>query len=114
MARHPASDERSVLGPPAKLVKGERFFVIEISAFLRCSPGNVAGFLRREGLLKKMWGRGQRPPALWTTARGMALCVAHFRAILGEKYQQGRDPLRERDRAQALALAKRAGYPPRG
>ena len=119
MTRHPASDERSVLGPAAKPVKGERFFLFEISAFLRCSQGELAKFLRREGLLRRL-GRGTgRAPAFWTSARGLALSVAHFRAVQGAKYVKGEDPLREMDQKRAAeqrkkALLKGAGYPPKG
>lgn len=119
MTRHPASDERSVLGPPAKYVKGERFYILEICQFLRASPAALTKFLRREGHLRRIGRGGARSAVYWTTARGVALCVAHFRAIQGEAYQKGRDPLRRMDRKNALearkkALLKGAGYPPEG
>ena len=105
MTRHPASDERSVLGPPAKYVKGERFF--------------LAKFLRREQQLRELYPGPCRDAVRWTTARGFALAVAHFRAIQGAKYLKGRDPLRDMDQKRAAgqrkkALLKGAGYPPRG
>lgn len=119
MTRHPASDERSVLGPPAKYVKGERFFLVEIARFLRCSRGDLAKFLRREGQLRELYPGPCRDAVRWTTARGFALAVAHFRAIQGAKYLKGRDPLRDMDQKNAAgarkkALLKGAGYPPRG
>lgn len=119
MTRHPASDERSVLGPAAKPVKGERFFLKEIASFLRCSMGALAKFLRREQQLRALYPGPCRDAVQWTTARGFALAVAHFRAIQGAKYLKGRDPLRELDRNRAAerrkkALLKGAGYPPRG
>lgn len=97
MTRHPASDERSVLGPPAKPVKGERFFVKEMAPFLRVTPAAVKKFLRREGLLRKLGMGTGRDGAFYTGARGLALLVAHFRAIQGAEYQRGKDPLREKD-----------------
>lgn len=88
MARHPASDERSVLGPAAKPRKGERFFVIEIAQFLRTSRTMVFRFLRDQGMLQRLYlpFRGYRH---FTTARGFSLCVAHFRAIQGLQAQVG-------------------------
>ncbi len=101
MTRHPASDERSVLGPPAKHVRGERFYVKEIAPFLRATAAMVVKFLRREGLLREIYGGPCREAAKYTSARGFALCVAHFRAIQGAKYQRGQDPLREMDQKAA-------------
>jgi hypothetical protein len=92
MARHPASDERSVLGPPGKSVKGERFYLVEIAQFVRTQPGNLAKFLRREGLLRRVT-RGARGAVFYTSARGVALAIAHFRAIQGALYLKGQDPL---------------------
>ncbi len=119
MTRHPASDERSVLGPAAKHVKGERFFLAEIAGFLRCSRGDLAKFLRREGQLRALYPGPCRDAVRWTTARGFALAVAHFRALQGAKYLKGKDPLRKMDQSRAAgqrkkALLKGAGYPPEG
>lgn len=119
MTRHPASDERSVLGPPAKYMKGERFFLVEIARFLRCSRGDLAKFLRREQQLRSLYPGPCRDAVKWTTARGFTLAVAHFRAIQGAEYLKGRDPLRKMDAARAAGARKRtllkgAGYPPKG
>lgn len=115
MTRHPASDERSVLGPPAKFVKGERFFLFEIAPFLRCSIALLAKFLRKEGLLRETRQGSCRDVIRWTTRRGLQLSVAHFRAHQGARYLKGEDPLREMDqRRRAKALLKGTGYPPEG
>lgn len=101
MARHPASDERSVLGPPAKPRKGERFFVNEIASFLRARRKDVAVFLRDQGMLRMLYPGARRDHVQCTTARGLALCIAHFRAIQGIEYQKGRDLIAEQDRRRA-------------
>jgi hypothetical protein len=85
MARHPASDERSVLGPAAKPREGERFFVPEMARFLRCSKHDLRKFLRSVGLLRIIPLSHSRPPVAATTARGFALALVHFRTIQGEK-----------------------------
>lgn len=82
-------------------MKGERFFLVEIGAFLRASPGGIAKFLRREGLLRAAPRGSGRAPVLYTSARGVALAVAHFRAIQGAAYQRGKDPLGRADRVLA-------------
>lgn len=107
MARHPASDERSVLGPPAKPRKGERFFVNEIASFLRARRREVAIFLRDQGMLQLVYPGCRRPHLQCTTARGLALCIAHFRAIQGIEYQKGRDLIAERDRRRAVRRGRR-------
>lgn len=107
MARHPASDERSVLGPPGKSVKGERFYLEEIARFVRTHPRYLAKFLRREGLLRRI-ARGARGAVYYTSARGVALAIAHFRAIQGVKYQRGEDPLRTQDRKREGELRRKA------
>lgn len=110
MARHPASDERSVLGPPGKSVKGERFYLVEIAQFVRTRPGLLAKFLRREGLLRAATRGSGRAPVLYTSARGVALAIAHFRAIQGAQYAKGQDPMRrlERQAEQRKALRERS------
>ncbi len=84
MARHPASDERSVLPPPSKARKGERFYVAEIASFLRVSPHRILVFLRDQSMLRRTRPGPQRQWVNWTTARGVGLCIAHFRAIQGD------------------------------
>lgn len=83
MARHPASDERSVLPPPTKARKGERFYVKEIAAFLRVYPHRVLVFLRDQSMLRQTAPGPGRAKANWTTARGVGLCIAHFRHLQG-------------------------------
>jgi len=89
MARHPASDERSVLGPIAKHRRGERFFLAEVALFLRTSRPKLALFLRDQGMLQRLRLTGGWGSRLFTTARGFALACAHFRAIQGEREQLG-------------------------
>lgn len=91
MARHPVSVVRSVLGPPAKATKGERFFVHEIARFLGVQSSRVRKFLTDLGMIE--WfrsGRPGRPPRAYTTARGVALSVVHFRALQAECPKKGR------------------------
>lgn len=84
MARHPASDERSVLPAPTKAAKGERFYVKEIALFLRVSQHRVLVFLRDQSMLRQDRPGPCRPLTNWTTARGVGLCIAHFRHIQGD------------------------------
>lgn len=83
MARHPASDERSVLPPPTKATKGERFYVREIAQFLRVSPHRILVFLRDQSMLRETYPGPCRDKVRWTTARGVGLCIAHFRHLQG-------------------------------
>lgn len=101
MARQPSSDERSVLPPPGNSPKVERFFLVEIARFLRCSPRDLSALLRKRGHLRRLSPGPLRAPVLWTTARGLQIAIAHFRARQGEKYQRGKDPLAEQDRQRA-------------
>jgi hypothetical protein len=84
MARHPASDERSVLPPPTKATKGERFYVKELALFLRVAPRRVLVFLRDQSMLRWTHPGPSRRRVNWTTARGVGLCIAHFRHIQGD------------------------------
>jgi hypothetical protein len=99
MTRRPVSDERSVVGPAGKRAEGERFYLKELASFLRANGGDVAEFLRSRHLLRTVELGTGRKALRWTSARGVALAVAHFRAILGRKYEQGQDVLRDLDRA---------------
>jgi hypothetical protein len=102
MARRPASDERSVVGPAPKYPKVERFYLREVARFLRAKEGDVVRFLQSRHLLRSMRPGTNRNRVQFTSARGVALAVAHFRAILGQKYEQGQDPLTVLDRQKAL------------
>lgn len=85
MTRHPASDERSVTPVQPKRREKERFFVYEVALFLRAAHGDVRKFLRKRRLLR-MLGRGTgRASVAITSARGVALAIAHFRAYQGEQ-----------------------------
>lgn len=97
MARRPVSDERSVLGPAEKVSKVERFFVIELARYLRARPCDVRELLRSRRLLLSSPAGTGRPSVFWTSARGAAVVLAHFRAIQGAKYAKGEDPLRDAD-----------------
>lgn len=44
---------------------------------------------------------GHGDKASWTSPRGAALAIAHFRAIQGAKVMAGKDPFAERDRDRA-------------
>jgi hypothetical protein len=101
MARRPVSDIRSVVGRSARGGKVERFFVVEIARFLRAQRGAVHRYLRQQGLLR-IWRKATRPAQGWTTARGCALAIAHFRAIQGQQYARGNDLIRNSDRMKAL------------
>lgn len=90
MARHPASDERSVLGPAAKPRKGERFLVYEIARMLRCRPRLLFIFLRDLGMVRKVALNHGRGPKWVTTARGVQLAIVHFRGIQGERLEKGK------------------------
>lgn len=107
MTRRPVSDERSVVGPAGKTAEGERFYLKELAPFLRANGGDVAGFLRSRHLLRTVELGTGRKALRWTSARGVALAVAHFRAIQGRKYEQGQDVFRDLDRRKALG--KRTG-----
>ena len=98
MTRRPVSDERSVVGPAGKGAKPERFYLAELSRFLRVGGRDLKNFLRSRHLLHRMGTGVARAPVWWTSARGAALAVAHFRAILGQKYEKGQDVLRDLDR----------------
>lgn len=89
MARHPVSDERSVLGPPSNSPYVERFFLGELAAFLRASKVELAGFLRQQGLVRtlRLQGRGW---ARWTTKRGVELAIVHFRSKQTRRVEAGK------------------------
>lgn len=89
MARHPFSDERSVLGPPSNSPYVERFFLGEIARFLRASERQVAAFLRRQGLVRRLGMQG-RGVAKWTTKRGVELCIVHFRSMQTRRVEAGK------------------------
>lgn len=75
---------------------------------LRVGPGEITKFLRSRRLLRRETFAA-RKAVHWTTARGVTLSVAHFRALLGKTYEQGQDRLRTLDRMLELALLKKAG-----
>lgn len=95
MARHPASVVRSVLGPPVNTPERERFFLFELEIYLRTRKGDIRKFLKKQGLVR--WWRakkvGGRQKA-WTTARGVALSIAYFRAKQGAKPFKETRPLK--------------------
>jgi hypothetical protein len=91
MTRRPVSDECAVVGPAEKNPKPERFYLAELSRFLRANPGDVAGFLRARQLLRSKRPSTGRGAVSWTSARGVALAVAHFRGIQGYKLERGED-----------------------
>lgn len=110
MTRRPVSDECSVVGPAGKGAKPERFYVKEIASFLRASGGDVAKFLRARRLLRSCRPSSGRQTVSWTSARGMALAVAHFRAIQGYKLERGEDVIGVSDRLRAKrALLRGSG-----
>jgi hypothetical protein len=71
------------LPPPTKATKGERFYVTEIALFLRVSQHRVLVFLRDQSMLRETNPGPCRPRVRWTTARGVGLCIAHFRHLQG-------------------------------
>lgn len=97
MARRPVRDERSVLPKASNSPKKERFFTAEIASFLRARPCDVLRLLRRQNLLRELKLGTGRAPRRWTTRRGLEICIAHFRALLGEQYLRGKDALRTKD-----------------
>lgn len=85
------------MGPAEKSAKVERFFVIELARYLRARPCDVRELLRSRRLLNALSVGTGRAAVFWTSARGAAIAVAHFRAIQGVKYAKGEDPLRDAD-----------------
>lgn len=81
----------------------------ELAPFLRCAPGELGRFLKKRGLLRFTYPGPCRAAVRWTTARGVALAVAHFRAKQGARYQRGEDPLREMDAKNAWARRRALG-----
>lgn len=55
----------------------------EIAAFLRVSQHRVLVFLRDQSMLRETLPGPGRNKARWTTARGVGLCIAHFRHLQG-------------------------------
>lgn len=110
MTRRPVSDECSVVGPAGKNPKPERFYLGELARFLRASGGDVAKFLRERHLLRRKRPSTGRGAVTWTSARGVALAVAHFRGIQGWKLERGEDVIGVSDRNRAKkALLKSSG-----
>jgi len=95
-----------VVGPAEKNAKTERFYLVEIALFLRAKRKDVAEFLRARHLLRRGRPGTGRQDVHWTSARGVALAVAHFRAIQGYKLERGVDRigLSERERAKRALL----------
>lgn len=85
MTRRPVSDECSVLGPHPKHRESERFFTKDLALFLRCRQGDLLKFLRKIRLLRETYPGPCRHALKWTTPRGVAMAVAHFRAIQGRQ-----------------------------
>jgi hypothetical protein len=110
MTRRPVSDERSVVGPAGKSPKSERFYLGELCGFLRASRREVAKFLRARHLLRSARPSTGRQTVTWTSARGVALAVAHFRAVQGYKLERGEDVIGVSDRNRAKkALLRGSG-----
>jgi hypothetical protein len=110
MTRRPVSDECSVVGPAEKNAKPERFYLSELSRFLRVRVGDMAKFLRERHLLRSKRPSTGRGAVSWTSARGVALAVAHFRAIQGWKLERGEDVIGQSDRNRAKkALLRGSG-----
>lgn len=101
MARQPFSDERSVLPPHSNAPKVEKFFLREVARFLRCSGRDLRKLLEREGHLRVLRPAASRHAVRWTSARGLQIAIAHFRARQGALYQQGKDPIGVLDRDRA-------------
>lgn len=111
MARQPDSDERLVLRGCSVAEKGRRVYVRELARYLDHPLGQIKRFLRNRGVLH--WARlgtGHKPVP-WVSEAVALRVIAHFRAIQGEVYLQGKDYclLRERQRArEARQQARRA------
>lgn len=115
MARHPVSDERSVVPPFEKARNFGRIFTKELARYLGAQPVALVRFLRQRGLLQRGWVRegGHGSATAWTSPRGAALAIAHFREKQGAKVMAGKDPFVERDRdklrQERRRLRKKAG-----
>lgn len=109
MAHHPVSDERSVVPPFEKARNFGRIFTKELARYLGAQPAALVRFLRQRGLLQRGWvrKRARGSTVNWTTPRGAALAIAHFREKQGAKVLAGKDPFVERDREKLKAERRR-------
>ena len=110
MARHPVSDECSVLPPFEKARNFGKIYTAELARLLGVQRGALVKFLRQRGLLHHSWlrPRGRGKATNWTTPRGAALAIAHFRAKQGALVLRGKDPFVQRDRDRAKTARQKA------
>jgi hypothetical protein len=100
MARHPVSDERSVLPSFLKGRNTGRIYLMELARFLRVQGRELRSFLRRRRLLHFRVRAVNGARVGWTTPHGVAAAIVHFRAKQAEMAMRGLDPFAEMDRAQ--------------
>lgn len=108
MARQPDSDERLVLQGCSVAEKGRRVYVLELARYLDHPLGQIKRFLRHRGVLH--WatlGTGHKPVP-WVSEAVALRVIAHFRAIQGEVYLQGKDYHLMRERGRAREARKQA------
>ncbi len=104
MARQPDGDERLVL-PACPGGGQERVFVMDLVRYLGCRANDLVAFARRHRLLLYKGRGGSYSSVPCLTKYGAMRVIAHFRALEGAVYLQGRDFHAER--ASAIAATRR-------
>lgn len=109
MARQPDGDERLVAQSCSVVTTGDRVYVKELAEYLGHPLVLVRRYLRQRRLMHKVSRGSSYPPIAYVTEATALRVIAHFRAIQGEQYLQGKDfhARLERERAARRRLYAR-------
>jgi hypothetical protein len=106
MTYRPAGDERTVV-PQRAVVTKERIWLAELGAYLGYSRPALKKFAKRQGLLRK--ASGHAVTRVWyVSPYGAQRIIAYIRAIQGDAYLHGKQPLEHLERRREGNRLKRA------
>lgn len=112
MTRHPVSFIRPVSKGRPKCPDKERYFVVDLAAYLRVTTRVITIFAKKKKIARGAWivhRRNDVRKVMWLTRRGARLVLEHFRALQGKAWLAGCDWYAQRQRhceAQARFEAK--------
>jgi hypothetical protein len=104
MTHRPAGDERTVVPARAGVTK-ERVWLSELARYLRQRTQVLRRFAKRQGLLKKAHGH-TISDLYYVSPYGAQRIIAYIRAIQGDAYLHGKQPLERTERQYRARLRK--------
>lgn len=108
MTRQPDDDER-LLVPRRSGRTEERVYVKDLDRFISHKPRSAYKYAKRRGWLKwAKWGSYGDGGAWWVTPYAAKRIIAHFRAIQGDLYMNGKDFHERKDKVNAINARNKA------